>query len=282
MTDTQHINPEDLTLHAMRLLSAEEAAAVQAHLAECSECRAEFAVALDDLSIVAMSVELATPSPAARERFTQQVTREKRTVTAPVTAVSANEQKVVPMIAPKQGTSGKLLPWLGWAVAAGVTLSAASLYRERVQLQTTISDQSAQLQSQTAQMATLSADASKARAIMDALTDSSAMRVTLNTTPAAKALPQGRATYLADKGTLIFTANNLAPLPSAKTYELWLIPANGTAPIAAGTFHPDGRGYASVVMPQLPVGVQAKAFGVTVEAEGGATSPTLPIILVGA
>jgi anti-sigma-K factor RskA len=37
-----------------------------------------------------------------------------------------------------------------------------------------------------------------------------------------------------------------------------------------------------VVLPPLPKGVEAKAFGVTVEDEGGATTPTLPIILVGA
>ena len=77
----------------------------------------------------------------------------------------------------------------------------------------------------------------------------------------------------------------LAPtftLPIAKVYELWIIPADGTAPVPAGTFRPDARGYASVVMPQIPKGVAAKAFGVTMEAEGGATTPTMPILLVGA
>jgi len=34
-------------------------------------------------------------------------------------------------------------------------------------------------------------------------------------------------------------------------------------------------------MPPLPKGVEAKAFGVTVEDEGGATVPTPPIILAG-
>jgi len=31
----------------------------------------------------------------------------------------------------------------------------------------------------------------------------------------------------------------------------------------------------------LPKGVEAKAFGVTVEAEGGSATPTMPIVLVG-
>jgi anti-sigma-K factor RskA len=96
------------------------------------------------------------------------------------------------------------------------------------------------------------------------------------------AVPQGRATYVASKGALIFTASNLEPLQPGKTYELWLIPAAaGESPIPAGTFRPDERGNASVIMPPLTKGVEAKAFGVTVEDEGGATVPTLPIILAG-
>jgi predicted anti-sigma-YlaC factor YlaD len=279
MTDTKHIDTEDLALHAMQLLSKDEATGVQTHLAECTECQAEYQEALSDLGIVAMTVELAEPAPESRERLLRQVSREKRVVSI-ASASQFNERAVVPI--QTIATSSKLVPWLGWAVAAGVTFATVNAYRERGQMQNTIAGQSAQLQVETAQVNNLSADAAKARAIMDALTNSNAMRVTLNATPAAKALPQGRATYLADKGMLVFMANNLAPLPSGKTYELWLIPANGTAPIAAGTFHPDARGNASVVMPELPKGVAAKAFGVTMENDGGATTPTMPILLVGA
>jgi anti-sigma-K factor RskA len=66
-----------------------------------------------------------------------------------------------------------------------------------------------------------------------------------------------------------------------KTYELWIIPQDGTAPIPAGTFHPDDQGNASVVLPDLPKGIAAKAFGVTIEPEGGSQTPTLPIIMAG-
>ena len=70
----------------------------------------------------------------------------------------------------------------------------------------------------------LTADAAAARQVMDAMTDSSAMRVTL-TKGGQLPLPQGRATYVASKGALIFLASNLEPLQPSKTYELWLIPA---------------------------------------------------------
>jgi len=73
----------------------------------------------------------------------------------------------------------------------------------------------------------------------------------------------------------------MQPLPPNKTYELWVIPASG-APIPAGTFRPDASGSGSVVMPSIPQGVQAKAFGITVENAGGSQTPTMPIILSGA
>ncbi len=98
----------------------------------------------------------------------------------------------------------------------------------------------------------------------------------------AKPEPTGRAVYLAETGGLVFQANDLAQLAQDKTYELWVIPANGQAPIPAGLFRPDAAGSASVVMPPLPRGVPAKAFGVTIEKAEGSTTPTAPILLVGA
>lgn len=290
MTDPKHINPEDLALYAMQLLSKDEtdaiagepcATSVRTHLEQCGECRNEFMAAQDDLALVAVSVDMESPAPQARERFIRQVAREKRVVRIDRVPFTTDGTGMVQTNTPKQG--GKLLPWLGWAVAAGVAFSATSLYRDHQHMQATVADQSAQLKAETAQMAAMSANAARAKAIMDALTDNSAQRVTLNTTPAAKASPpQGKATYVAKKGTLLFSANNLDQLPLAKVYELWLIPSDGSAPIPAGTFRADNHGNGNVILPQLPLGVQAKAFAVTIEPEGGSKTPTMPILMVGA
>ena len=93
--------------------------------------------------------------------------------------------------------------------------------------------------------------------------------------------PQGKAIYLRRRGSLIFLANNLAPLPSKKAYELWLIPKTGS-PIPAGVFKPDAHGSATVVNPPLPQGVEAKAFAITVEPETGSPAPTSTPIMLGA
>jgi Anti-sigma-K factor rskA len=299
MSAPRRITSEDLALFAMQLLSKQESAEVAAYLDESEEARLELAQIQGDLSIYAHTVDLHSPPAQARERLMKQVAREKKAV--PIDRPAANR---VPLVygnekddddagrtlgrrtgfgggssvmeddLPRRSAAGKVFPWIGWAVAAGLAVAAGNLYHQRDALQTTALNQATRLDH-------LTADAAAARQVLDAMTDDTAMRVTLTKGQTAPT-PQGRATYVADKGTLIFLANNLEPLEADKTYELWLIPStpNGS-PIPAGTFHPDVRGNASVILPPLPKGVPAKAFGVTIEDSGGATTPTLPIILIG-
>jgi anti-sigma-K factor RskA len=129
-------------------------------------------------------------------------------------------------------------------------------------------------------MERLNTRAAQSHELMDALTDPQAKHVILapRTPPRG---PIGGVTYNPKKGTLVFLANNLDPVQTYKTYELWVMPANGRAPIPAGTFHPDEHGSASVIMPNLPSGVNAKGFGVTIEDAGGADKPTMPLIMSG-
>ncbi len=151
---------------------------------------------------------------------------------------------------------------------------AANAARERDALRGTLAAQASQLSQ-------LSSDAEKARQVREALDDPTALRVTL-TAPKTSPVPSGRATYVANKGTLVFLASNMAPLEGNKVYELWLLPANGSSPVPAGTFKPDARGNASVVSVQMPNAQAAKGFAVTIENAGGAQTPTMPILLLGA
>jgi anti-sigma-K factor RskA len=298
MSEQRHITSEDLTLFAMQLLSKEETAEVAAYVAQSADARRELAEIQGDLAIYAHTVDLHSPPAQVRERLMKQVTREKKTVPIdrPVAAETrAPEVKVRPdtiftesgaivpsyiteEIAPKRGVMGMVLPWFGWALAAGLAVTTGMLYRERGAMREAMRSAIA---AQASTIDRLTADVAAARQVTDTMADSTAMRVTLTKGKTAP-VPQGRATYVASKGTLIFLASNLAPLQPGKTYELWLIPAAPEgSPIPAGLFRPDEHGNASVIMPPLPKGVEAKAFGVTVEDEGGATTPTQPIILAG-
>jgi NTP pyrophosphatase (non-canonical NTP hydrolase) len=309
MSEQRRFTSEDLALFAMQLLSREETAEVAAYVAQSDEARRELAEIQGDLAIYAHTADMHSPPAQARERLMKQVAREKKTV--PIDGrVETRATERAPAVQSgsifgetgarrsadddernrrglgggeylsedaeqKRGSTGKVLPWIGWAVAAGLALTTGKLYHEREALLGAVTTQATRLDHVTA-------DAAAARQVLDTMTDSSAMRVTLTTKGQTTPLPTGRATYVANKGTLIFLASNLEPLQPSKTYELWLIPAaEGQTPIPAGTFRPDGRGNASVIMPPLPKGVEAKAFGVTVETEGGASTPTMPIILVG-
>ena len=170
-----------------------------------------------------------------------------------------------------------VLAWTGWAVAAGCSFVAGLQFHQRQQIQSSIAAQQARLDDVTKQSA-------HAQDALATLTAANAMQVALRSTtevkpgtPSATAL----AAYLADKGALVFIATHIEPAPAGKVYELWLLPADGRSPMPAGTFKPDAQGSASVVLPQLPRGVPAKGFGVTIENDGGSDTPTLPIVLAG-
>ena len=287
MITTKHIPVEDLALFAMQFLSPQERAPIILHLEHCSECSRELATVQGDLAAYAFTAEMHSPPALARQRLLKQVGREKKFVAPPVrhhevtTQYSDAERPFMSTYnmdeddEPQRKSVATLaLPWLGWAVAAGVTFFASNLYKDREALQNSVV-------AQTAQMGRLSADAAKARMLMEALTSPDAMRVTLRVDPTLPPQPFGRTTYMPDKGMLVFVASNMNQLPAYKTYELWLIPADGHDPIPAGTFKPDTRGNASVVMPEIPKGIIAQAFGITIEDDGGSQTPTKPIIMSG-
>jgi anti-sigma-K factor RskA len=164
--------------------------------------------------------------------------------------------------------------WAPWVAAAAMGIVAIALGVQNYALNDELRDEANMVSN-------LAAKASRAQQVLEVLTSPGAKHVTL--VPAkAPEQPMGRATYLQDQGGLIFLANNLKPLPAGHTYELWVIPASGKAPIPAGLFQPDAQGAASVVMPPLPAGVAAKAFGVTIEKAGGAQTQTMPILMAGA
>ncbi len=291
LTPGQHYEPEELMSYALEMLSAEDRASVEAHLATgngCAVCRQQVDSIRAGLGLFAVataeSVELASPPTRSRERLLAEVAAAGSGThagagfgsAAPGPARPPAEAGLQLVDGGRTGAGpGKLTSWIGWAVAAGMAIAATHFYQQRETLR-------ASLVAQAGQIAQLSAEQARARGVVDALTDRAAQRVTLTLTKApAPVQPTGRATYLANKGTLIFLASHMEPLPAGKTYELWVIPASGAAPVPAGTFRPDERGNASVVTARLERTGAAKAFGVTVEPAGGSPTPTMPILLAG-
>jgi anti-sigma-K factor RskA len=247
---------EDLALYALDALQGEDRARVEEHLAACAACRLELEQLRGDTALLALSTMGPRAPQRARQRLLDAVAREARGPRMVETA-------------PQSSWWG----WLGWAATAAVVIFALSLWKENLVLRQSVASASSQAAQNRREMEEL-------RKIAAPIIEPESQRVTL-VSAKAPAQPQGKAFYLRNRGSLVFLANNMPPLPPQRAYELWLIPMSG-APIPAGMFKPDARGNASVVNPPLPAGMEAKAFAITVEGEAGSATPTMPIMMVGA
>jgi hypothetical protein len=133
--------------------------------------------------------------------------------------------------------------------------------------------QIAQMKSELAQQNVALADARK---VSDLLHASDAWPVTLVSVKTPPQ-PQMKMLYSREKGSLFLMASNTPVLPDDKIYELWLLPADGSAPMPAGWFKPDAKGNGMIFHTLVAAGIDAKGFAVTIEPAGGSQSPTMPI-----
>jgi anti-sigma-K factor RskA len=296
MSVQNHISQDDLYLFGLQLLAEEEMASSHDHMLTCDDCRRQLAWVQGDLAAYAMTSE-STPVPAgAKERLMRSIAKDKRLRAGeaePVVAV-AEPAKVAapePVVAPrdnvfsfedapvkrKMGVAG----WAGWAIAATAIAAGGVNWQHSQQQLTESRAEVAQLNDEVTKSG---AEATKANMVMQTMMDMTAKQVSLALPNSAKpkALPEGHASYLGSKGSLVFIGRNITPLDGAKTYELWLIPTGKDAkPIPAGTFKPDSQGRVNLMMASLPTDVEVAAMGVTVEPDGGSEKPTMPIVLMG-
>lgn len=255
---------EDLSLYALGALEGDERKVLEQHLETCAACREELAALRGDLGVLSTSVLGPKPPQRARKRFMYAIAKEPHTATAPSSAVA---------------DSGERWGWrfwgrLGWVLAAAMLFVVFQVHRDNDRLRNSVGALGSLVGQQTTELA-------QAQRIVDTITAPEAQKVVL---VAAKGppQPQGKAFYLREKSSLIFVASNLPPLAPEKIYELWLFPANGGAPIAAGLFKPDAHGSATVVNPPLPPEVEAKNFAVTLEpASGSHEAPRGTAVMTG-
>ena len=254
MKDHQQI-AEDLVLYALRELPEQQAIEMRRHLEECAECRRELMEINSDMAALALGSVGPTPPQRSRERLLLALKAEPR------------RAKIFVM----------RRPWWSFVPSFAAVLLAVfglMLWRDNVSLRRKL--ETAQAQSGNTQKAL-----AQARMVLEALTSPESAHFAL---VAAKSqpVPEGRASYMQKTGTLVFTAQHLQPLPPEKTYQLWLVPANGSAPMPCGTFKPDAQGNASMVMPWADKKMTPKMFAVTIEPEGGSDKPTMPMVMAGA
>ncbi len=250
---------DDLALYALDELSGNDRQELEAHLETCAACRRELQALRGDLGLLGLSSSGAQPPARSKERLMRAIAAEPRGVSLPAPAAE-----------PRRSL------WWAWGPAfAAVVLVfvLAGMWRSNGRMKDQIAELGNRNQDQMAQLDSLNQQ-------LRLLTSPDAVHVSLNPQKAPKQ-PSGTAIFSPSQKRMLFMASNLAPVPEGKAYELWIIPAKG-APIAAGVFKPDDHGNAVMMDHKMPEGVEAKAFAITVENEGGSDKPTSAILLMGA
>ncbi len=278
MTNEEHLALMDkLTLLALGEISGPESAHVREHLETCDTCRREFAEVSEGLVLLALTASGPAAPVRSRERLLASVGLLEAEESLPDRSPGGSPDT------PTRSYDGDLpayapmrRPWWSFVPAfAAVVLAAFAILlwtnnvrlREQLQnAQTNIADSQAQL--------------TQARIITDALTSPLSQKVTL-VSATQKPQPAAHAMYMPKRRAIVLIAQNLAPVAPGKAYELWLLPANGAPPMAAGTFRPQANGSAVMTHTEMAATPEAKGFAITLEDAEGSEKPTSPILLSG-
>jgi hypothetical protein len=269
MNEPRPIPAEDLALYAMQALSADEMVAVATALRDNPQAQQELAEIQGDLALLALSSDQHAAPSGSFERLKARLHSSDSTAAAAPTSLAS--AATTPVLEMRRRSKWAIIT--PWAIAAGLAIACSTLGYRNSALNDALDDQ-------VKLSANLAARASHAQQVLEVLNAPDAQRVTL-TAIKTPPVPSAHAVYMAERGALVMEASNLKPVPAGKAYELWVLPANGSAPVAAGTFTPDARGFASVVLPSLKTGIMAKGFAVTVEKAEGSPVPTSPLVLSG-
>jgi len=268
MTERMHIAETDFALYAMGALPADEIAAARAHLAVCARCAEELRQTELALAAYAQTTPEAEPPAGARERFLARLNESAAPAQSP--ARRTQDQPKKQSVLERWFSS----PRFSLALAAGMALLLIAVSYDDMHNRDEIGPLL-----QAAQRGQV--DSAKLNQIMELLTSSQVQRVALHEKPTGAPPPEARVLYAGHSGKLLLTAQNLQPLPAGKTYELWVLQPGGKAPMPAGTFAPDSRGNAAIILADEPANLAVAGFAVTMEKEGGSDVPTPPIIMSG-
>jgi hypothetical protein len=250
---------DTLALYATGALAdPQELADLQAHLGACGECRRELEALRADTALLALSATGPQPPLRARQRLMRTIAAEPRHGNQP------KPQVVLGRLRPRWFLAPVTVAALLAVISIGLLLNNLKWRRNYETL--------------AAQYQELKTNSALAREVMDMINDPKAVRMTLVSVKTA-AQPQVRTVYKPERGHILVLANNLAPIPDDKVYELWLLPASGGTPMPAGTFRIDNKGSAMMMHAMETEGIQARAFAITVEPAGGSKAPTSPIMM---
>lgn len=257
---------ESLALYAMGALDdPRDLAALESHLGTCGECRRELEALRADTALLALSATGPQPPARSRQRLLSAIAAEPR-------VERRNPQRyAVGHLRRRWVTIAPVMMMLILAVFSIL------LWRDLRNTRQVLRHTHAELERIQLELARTNKDLAEAKMVHDLLHAPDAWPLTLvrRQTPPQ---PQIKTVYSKQQGTLLLMASNLNPLPEDKIYQLWLLPADGSAPMPAGWFKPDGKGN-GMMFHKMSSGFSAKGFALTIEPAGGSQTPTMPIVM---
>jgi hypothetical protein len=265
---------DNLDAYAIGALDAEEARALEAHLAECAECRRLEMEVREAGTALSLTVPLVSSGPALKARVLASAAvlrdapvRQRRTFWWQTAAAA--------LVALSVGG-------LTWGVVLQRRVDRLGGRNASVAVDATAqSDQLATVRTQLTQMTDFNgklADTVGAQdAIVEIVSQPDVRRIPMNGSPAAPAA-SGRYLWSASEKMGALVASNLPPLPSGSVYRWWGVYQDRW--VAGGDFTVDSSGRGRLVVRKTDADADTPSwFCVTLESATGGERPTGLIVL---
>jgi len=274
LTNSEHIQDEELELNALGGLTEEEAAGLASHLASCGECAIKLAQSRGSAALLSFAAKQEQPAGTIKSELVARLRANREREEHYAWPLPANHQEDKKPKVVAEPAEAKPSSWWNWVVVpAAIALALVSLglswQNRRVSLA---------LEKQRQATQALLHDREETEKLVGIL--AAADTVTVKLAPVGETVGSGVVKYNGRMGMVVYSAQ-LPEAPAGKSYQMWLAPATGAA-INAGVMEKGSHWIGAVWLVQLPANTEAKAFAVTVEPAGGAPQPTGPKVLVGA
>jgi hypothetical protein len=276
---------ELIALDALDLLDedGDDRRSLDAHLAQCEDCRAESDALRDAAASLAYAAPplAVAPAPELRAKILASIKSQTQsdsrtassddgTATTPpaVSNVSSPDEFARRREAREVKVSRRLLVFGTLAASlavAALLVSLLMLWQRNERQQAEIARLSAAVNRSEQELASVRAD-------RELLAAPAAQTATLAGTKMAERA-HARLTFDERTGRAMLMAADLPPAPAGKAYQLWFIAA-GKPPMPGSVFQTDASGYAETHDIVPPEGRHAAVFAVTLEPAGGVSAPT--------
>jgi anti-sigma-K factor RskA len=268
---------ELLALAALGALSAEDRAAIEAHISWCAECRKELAELRDAAASVGASLPPRPMETERNERVRARLLRRAKSESAEVT-MSRPLMARVSSVSPARWLIAALLVvgagLFGFILGTGTRRDeeVAALKRAQTEAQQQIAEQKVLLDA-------LANETVQQKSLLAALTGPG-VRV-IDAAAVSPRQPYARMFWDQPANRWTFVAYNLPAAKAGRTYQLWLV-TKDQQKVSAGTFAATPNGSAIVRATYALAPDKLAAIAVTEEPEGGSKQPTTTPFLVGA